>query len=108
MAKKEKFAEAFASAYDVSAVTKLLFSLFASLEAVRNKLPPEPIQRGSNMRLAGCGMRNAECGLKSGRDGMWDTRNLKCGMRDENRKARAGYAFKSGIEDRTSIGGIII
>lgn len=57
MVKKEKFAEAFASAYDVSAVTKLLFSLFASLEAVRNKLPPEPIQRGSNMGLAGCGMR---------------------------------------------------
>lgn len=23
---------------------------------------------------------------------MWDTRNLKCGMRDENKKARAGYA----------------
>lgn len=58
MVKKEKFAEALASAYDVGAVTKLLFSLFASLEAVRNKLPPEPIQRGSNMGLAGCGMRD--------------------------------------------------
>ena len=62
MAKKEKFAEAFASAYDVSAVTKLLFSLFASLEAVRNKLPPEPIQR---VEHGFGGMRNAECGLKN-------------------------------------------
>ena len=39
---------------------------------------------------------------------MWDTRNFKGGMWDENMTARPGYAlFVGGIRDRTGICAII-
>ena len=63
--------------------------------------------RGSNIGLAGSRMRDAGWGLNQGR--IWDMRDLKGEMRDENRKTRPGYApFRRRIGDRMGMGQIII